>query len=440
MAEYRIRILTTAETGAIQQSQRHFKQLTEEVKKLTHGTDAADKKTSDLVKGLKKVGSAIPGFQFAIGSLTNVYTLLAAAIVGTVVKIREWDEVIKQNQARLKIFQDLNKEVTRFSENIKKARLDTAEFNREFEAIRAAGAEETPTEEGARVAAATKRQFGAAQEREAAAHQLALDQIARQEAAGKLTPGAAEQARLVAGAAFGKRKTELDLTEQAELARISRQTAGAEAGRADLLRQQVPEAQAAVVAAQNRRDDQARALQAAQEFAGLDAGLKPVAGGRMAQIQAELAISSPISSRYVEKKKLRGEQESLRAGVLQQQALLEPADLALQTAQARLGQLRGATLGAATAGETGRATAAEQMAAFRSSSRSAADVAALTAQSFGEQSITAQLKEAARMQTETAKDMREVLRTLGQGINEVRGLKAQSMDLLSRSKANVQSE
>lgn len=468
MPTYKISILTSADTSGLQQASQATDKLAKGTRdlqaemakatqayrdaqqpaaaaagssqKLGEAMGGAETKANALLQGLKKVGNAIPGFQFALGAVTNVWVLLALAIVTVIAKLKEFhDAMMKEQERRRKVFEDLRKDVERYSAAIQQARLDTEEFNREFEATR--NQEETPTQEGARAAAATKRRFGAAKARLGGQRQLELARIDRREAGGELTAAQADVERRRINQRFDSEVSTNDLNEQAELAGIARRTAAQESGRADQLRGRLPGARDAVTEAEKRRVDAETALKAAMEFAGLDENLKPIEGGRTAIIQKQLAATTPGQYRsFEEKMRLRKEMESLRGSVIEQRRQLGAADLDLGSARDNFGRLRSGALAAEQAAGGLRTAAAEQSAEFATAAGLAPELEALASATAGEQSSAAALKEAARLQAETAKTLREVVKSLGDGLTEVRGLKSQAADLQSRSRSNIQSE
>lgn len=444
MADYKIRILTEGDVGALKQTQQALdgtnkaatglKKTLDEAnqsmrdsqqpavaaaaagKKLGDSVGDAGGKVNGFFTALKKVGNNIPGFQFALASLTNVWVLLAAAIVFAVDKFNKWNEsILKEEARRKKVFEDLRREIEAYSEAINQAKLDTEEFNRSIEDAKNQG--ETPTQEGARATAATKRRFAGARQRASAQMQLELDRVGTREARGDITPEQADRERAQIQSRYAREGTQNDLNEQAELAGIARRTAAAEAGRADSLRSQAPGAQDAVVQAKLARAEAAKRLKAAMDYAGLDEKLTPIEGGRFATLES--TVPTGIDS-YTERQRIEFEKKSLRLSVIEQQRQLGEADLGVASAQANLSRVRGGALSAAQAAGAAGATAAEAGRDFESASRLSRDLAPLTDAAASEKEAASSIKEAARVQKEAAASLLEVMRNLGREADNLR--------------------
>lgn len=568
MAEYRINIITSAQTSGLDQTQQATKGLTQSTrdlnaeltkanqqfrdsqnpavaaagasKKLGDAMGGANDKAGGLLQGLKKVGNAIPGFQFGLASLTNVWTLLALAIVGTVAKIREWDEIVQKNEARIKVFRDLNKEVDRFRENVQEAKREFVEFNREFE--KATKDEATPSGEGEAAAAKAKAGFAAERTRIQLGKDLALAEIEAAEAAGlkgkglgfgrrsdgtkkgpgfmgslkrpdgdistelsigvnidgqemeiptlvptlskpeinhllrggeptgaivdkavdharkrlrlgqsafksgPMTAGEAGEARLRVGLASEKQMGEIDLAEKKELSDIKLLVAGSERFRADEARRAFPGAQAAQVAAQNTLGDKQRALKAAMEFGGFDQEGAAVAGGRAAQIDEELKnlkvfSLTPNSAEYKRRRAaLLGERASLAQGVGFARSGVEQAQLGLDEATANAAGIRATALSAGSASVSLRRQGLAEAGEFEASAALRGEGDAIRAAVAAEQSNAVALKESARLQAESAKELQQVVKSLGDGLSEIGGLRRQVDYLLNQTKTNAASQ
>lgn len=472
MAEYRINIITSAQTAGLDQTQQATKGLTQSTrdlnaeltkatqqfrdaqnpavaaaganKKLADAMGGANDKASNLLQGLKKVGNVIPGFQFGLASLTNVWTLLAAAIVGTVGKLREWDEIVQKNEARIKVFRDLNKEVDRFRTNIQEAKREFVEFNREFE--KATTDATTPSDEGEAAAAKARAGFSAQRARVTEGKNLKLAQIDAAEAAGRITPAQAAQQKLALGVATDKQLGGIDLAEKKELSDIKLLVAGTERFRADEARRAFPAAQAAQTAAKNTLADRQRALQAAQEFGGFDAEGKPVAGGRAAQLDEQIRnlkvfSLTPNSAEYKRRRAaLIQERTALEQGVGFARSGVEQAQLGFDEASANVAQIRSTALSAGTSAVSLRRQGLAEAGEFSQAAALQGEVNQMRAATAAEQSNAVSLKEAAKLQEESAKQLAQVVKSLGDGLGEIGGLRRQVEYLLNQTKTNAASQ
>jgi len=467
MPEYKITVLTDANTAGLQQTQqatdkttKAVKDLNAEMAKATQGykdaqapavanatattktAEAADKASGGfrrLTGAADRLRQAFPALGTAIGGIANIWTALAGAIVLTFNKIKEWDAVIANNAARLKVFQDLNKEVDRFRGNLEKAKAEFVAFQKQFE--KAGDDGETPSEEGERALAAAQAGFAGRRAKLGASKEAALARIARQEAAGQITPGQADAQRQALGASTDKQLQGIDLEEKKELSDIRLLVGSGERARAEELARQVPGAQARMVGAQNKRDDAQRALQAAMSFGGFDADMNPVAGGRADEIMKEMGgLAYPHSRDRARRDQLQGEFDSLRVGVLTRRNIIGPLSADATAAEEEFGRVRSEAIGAAGAARGLRRQGLAGAADFDASAGLAGELAPLRDVAARENANAASFKEAARQQAETAKLMREILSSLGQGLSETARLKQQVDQLQSRDRSALQQQ
>jgi hypothetical protein len=321
------------------QNAEHLASLTRETKGYTSATDRAASAKSRLLEGLKKASAAVPGLGILISAAKNPWTLIAAAIALAGSKLLAFRDEITKMEGRIKVFENLNDRVMRFSELINQAKIDQEAFLRS--ANQAKNAPESPEDMAARLGASIDRRFGAAKEKVGAEKSLALDVIARDEAQGRITPAQASAKRRDVEARFGKRTDDLDIAQAAEQGMVVRQAAKVSADAAERARGQLPGAESAVLELDQRLQDEKARLAQSREFAGIDESGRFTEGGRAAQIRSRLNFKGLTNAGPTERRKLEGELEALVAGITTRQATIGGLESQRGAAQDNVATLRG---------------------------------------------------------------------------------------------------
>ncbi len=123
MADYKIRIVTTADNSALQQTGKELgkstdavKKLGDEQKKTEDKTKSFAKENKNLLDGFKKLSHEVPLAGAAISALKNPFTALAFAIGLIVAKFREFSSAIDDAASKVQGLDGFTNRIRVFSE------------------------------------------------------------------------------------------------------------------------------------------------------------------------------------------------------------------------------------------------------------------------------------------------------------------------------------